>query len=88
MGTKTKPGKFDCYAAAADDEPMFVLLARDRHAAQVVRHWVTLRLMEQLDGGPAPNREKLQEAIDCADAMEEWAARLTAPDEEVQPEQT
>lgn len=43
MGTKSKPAAFDCYANAELDEPMFVLLARDRVGAEVVRWWVALR---------------------------------------------
>jgi len=63
MGTKLKPGKFDCYANAADDEPMFVLLARDKHAPVLVWLWATLR---ELDGEDVP---KVKEAYDCAQAM-------------------
>lgn len=37
MGTKNNPGTFDCYANAAPDEPMFVLLGRDKHAPLLVR---------------------------------------------------
>ena len=43
MGTKNHPGAFDCYANADPDEPMFVLLGRDRHAAGLVRLWALLR---------------------------------------------
>lgn len=39
MGTKQIPGQFDCYANALDDEPMFVLLARDELAPGAVRDW-------------------------------------------------
>ena len=31
MGTKNNPGKFDCYANAKPDEPLFVLLVAFRH---------------------------------------------------------
>lgn len=37
MGTKNNPGRYDCYANAEPDEPMFVLLGHDRHAATLVR---------------------------------------------------
>ena len=37
MGTKNNPGVFDCYANAEPDEPMFVLLGRDKDAATLVR---------------------------------------------------
>ena len=71
MGTKANPAPFDCYANAEDDEPMFVLLARDERAPGVVRAWVDRH------AGPArarrgPWTEKEQEALDCADAMEAW----------------
>lgn len=45
MGTKNKPGKFDCYAKADPDEPMFVLLGRDATASETVRYWIHLRQM-------------------------------------------
>lgn len=38
MGTKNNPGAFDCYANAEPDEPMFVLLGRDKHAPAPVPH--------------------------------------------------
>ena len=63
MGTKNKPGAFDCYANAADDEPMFILLARDKHAPALVWLWATLR---ELDGESA---DKVKEARDCAQSM-------------------
>lgn len=66
MGSKEQPGKFDCYANAEPDEPMFVLLARDRHAPSLVRIWAQLREVEDEDP------EKIQEALDCANNMQEW----------------
>jgi hypothetical protein len=68
MGSKLKPGAFDCYANAAPDEPMFVLLARDKHAPTLVRAWADLREKEGED--PA----KVKEARDCADAMANYRA--------------
>jgi len=63
MGTKNNPGKFDCYAAAKPDEPMFVLLARDPIAPQLVQIWAAVaRLL-----GKDP--EKIKEAQQCAEAM-------------------
>jgi hypothetical protein len=70
MGTKTNPGQFDCYAAAADDEQMFVLLGRDKHAPTLVRLWALLRAYDGED------EAKISEAIACADAMERHAAAL------------
>lgn len=88
MGTKTDPGRFDCYEAALPDEPLFVLLARDATAPSTVRAWVAARLeipttlphgpLRKLIAGlnPAlhPDRDQLLEALDCADAMERWRA--------------
>lgn len=47
MGTKSNPGAFDCYANAEPDEPMFILLGRDRHAPTLVWLW---SMMRELDG--------------------------------------
>lgn len=63
MGTKLNPGAFDCYTNAADDEPMFILLARDKHAPALVSLWATMR---ELDG---ESPEKVAEAVQCAKAM-------------------
>src|SRR5262245_2623480 len=68
MATKDNPGKFDCYEKADPDEPMFVLLARDRHAAALVEMWWYLRADEGEDD------DVLQEAKACVDAMRGWAA--------------
>lgn len=84
MGTKNNPGAYDCYANAEPDEPMFILLGRDRHAAEVVRYWVYLKTggapvsyagnvsMQTFSALPA----KHQEALNCAAAMEDWARKL------------
>jgi hypothetical protein len=66
MGTKNNPGQFDCHAAAAPDEPIFTLLARDRHAPTLVRLWALLRHREGED------EEKVAEALECAAAMLAW----------------
>lgn len=39
MGTKLKPGLYDCLAKAEPDEPLFTLLGRDILAPVVVRLW-------------------------------------------------
>jgi hypothetical protein len=79
MATKTNPGAFDCYANAAPDEPLFVLLGRDKHAPLLVRLWARLRALEGEDLG------KVREALECADAMEvfrENSGRATGPVDE------
>lgn len=70
MGSKNKPGDFDCYANAHPDEPMFVLLGRDPCAPILVELWAKLR---QKTG---ENIEKVAEAVSCALAMSVWAAKL------------
>lgn len=67
MGTKNNPGAFDCYANAEPDEPMFVLLGRDKHAPTLVWLWAVLR---ELDG---EEPEKVKEARGCCIHMMEWA---------------
>lgn len=66
MGTKNNPGEYDCYANAEPDEPMFVLLGRDKHAPTLVWLWATLR---ELDG---EDMSKVREARDCVEAMMAW----------------
>lgn len=68
MGTKANPGSFDCYANAQPDEPLFVLLARDKHAPTLVWLWATLR---ELDG---EDQAKVQEARNCVAKMLDWQA--------------
>ncbi len=74
MGTKNNPGKFDCYANAAPDEPMFILLGRDPHAHAAVRRWADDRQAMIVAGlKPESDMDMVTEARDCANAMEEFA---------------
>jgi hypothetical protein len=66
VGTKNNPGNFDCYANAHPDEPMFVLLGRDKFGASLVQLWALAR--ESDDEDPS----KVAEALACADAMIDW----------------
>ena len=66
MSTKNNPGAYDCYANAAPDEPMFVLLGRDKHAPTLVWLWAALRELDQED--PA----KVKEAQQCMADMLTW----------------
>lgn len=70
MGTKNQPGDYDCFAAAAPDEPIFTLLGRDRHAALLVRIWAILRHRS------GEEDIKVAEALGCADAMDVYARSL------------
>lgn len=87
MGTKANPGHFDCYHAAQDDEPMFVLLARDPIAPLLVQLWARIRESRTTTDGVgcscqecAERRriksqdicEKITEALECADDMDRW----------------
>jgi len=66
MGTKQNPGKFDCYARAAPDEPYFVLLGRDPMAALTVAIWRKLRDVRRRAG---PHKVEDAEQIDEAEAV-------------------
>lgn len=70
MGTKKDPGPFNCYANAEDDEPIFVLLGRDKVAPYIVRHWVRRRLDEGLN---QPEDKQIRLANSCASEMFEYA---------------
>lgn len=70
MGTKNNPGDYDCYDKAEPDEPMFVLLARDPLAPDLVDLWAKTRAQLRSPGDP-----KVIEARGCAEAMRQWAAR-------------
>lgn len=73
MATKSQPGQFDCYAKAAPDEPMFVLLARDVSSPDLVREWAFQRgLLITAGLKPESDRSMIDEAMACADAMEAW----------------
>lgn len=67
MGTKNNPGNFDCYTNADPNEPMFILLGRDKNAPSLVDLWARQREIDDED--PA----KVQEARDCAENMRAWA---------------
>ena len=71
MGTKNAPGQFDCYAKAAPDEPLFVLLARDPLAPTLVEQWAYQRMQTA-----GPDDPKIEEAFECAAAMRRYFATL------------
>ena len=73
MGSKNTPGKFDCYANAEPDEPMFVLLARDASAPDVVEEWAARREEAiRLRIKPESDRAMVDEARECAEKMRAW----------------
>lgn len=67
MGTKNNPGAYDCYESADPDEPMFILLARDPLAADLVNMWAN-QYWAKKDADPV----KAKEAQECAVAMRAW----------------
>jgi hypothetical protein len=68
MGTKLNPGQYDCYAKMADDEPFFVIRAKDPNGPALVELWAALR---EAQYGHYP---KLDEARQCARDMRAWKA--------------
>lgn len=75
MGTKNNPAKYDCYANAKPDEPMFVLLARDPSAPGLVRSWARTRQVAIMRREkPESDMEMVREAYALANEMEKWRA--------------
>lgn len=73
MGTKLQELRSGCFAAAMDDEPMFVLLGRDPSAPDNVRAWADEREAAIKAGRkPSSDMSKVTEARECADNMEAW----------------
>ncbi len=73
MGTKNTPAKYDCYAKALPDEPMFILLARDLCAPATVEEWANAReCLISCGMKPESDRTMITEAQQCAEAMREW----------------
>ena len=59
-----------CLAKVTANEPIFVLRAQDKLAPEVIRFWV--QLARQYGD---PTTTKIDEALDCARAMEAWPTR-------------
>lgn len=76
MGTKNNPGSFDCYANAGPDEPMFILLGRDKFASDTVDKWIQFKTLQYdiqyPDGWPQEKVDKLNEAKTCAQNMRDF----------------
>lgn len=88
MGTKLEPGKFDCHAKAAPDEPLFTLRGKDPAAPYLVMMWFYSRkgdwsAMHRIVGTMSADDnimcrisddsyEKLEEAMRLVGDMEEW----------------
>ena len=73
MSTKLNPGNYDCYTNAEPDEEMFVLLARDAFAPDLVRAWAINRKLQIHKGQkPLEDMAQVEEALACAAKMESW----------------
>jgi hypothetical protein len=73
MGSKNEPGKFDCYANALPDEPMFVLLARDPDFERLVKEWAVRRQYAILCGDrPDSDHDLVCEALECGIRGSQW----------------
>jgi hypothetical protein len=73
MGIRSTELLNGCFAKAMDDEPMFVLLARDVQAPQRVRDWATQRKADiSMGRKPESDMALVDEAFECADRMEAW----------------
>lgn len=72
-GSKLNPGIDDCYTEALPHEPMFVLLARDASAPELVRLWAKQR-KEKVDKKekPVEDLDKVLRAYSIATKMELW----------------
>jgi len=71
MATKENPGRFDCYANARPNEPMFVLLGRDPVAWYLVLQWAELRIKLALN---QTDDDQTEDAFKTAMALKEYAA--------------
>ena len=73
MGTKNKPGNFDCYANAEPNEPIFTVLGRDPNAGDSVRKWADDR-EALIKKGEKPTSDILMvhEARRCARSMDRY----------------
>jgi hypothetical protein len=73
MSIKQRELEDGCFSRALDDEPMFVLLARDDQAPQRVRDWATQRRADiSMGRRPASDQAVVDDAFETADRMEEW----------------
>ena len=74
MGTKlSELSPKGCFARAKDDEPMFVLLARDPSAPDLVEDWAKRREAEVTAGRrPASDLAQVKEARESAQNMRAW----------------
>jgi hypothetical protein len=64
----------DCLSRCQDDEPIFVLCARDVTAPAAVHDWAT-----RVQSFPDPDPIKVRNARECADLMAKWPGKKKLP---------
>lgn len=85
MGTKKNPDSFDTYNRAEDDEPMFIVLARDKDAPLLVRMWALLREQAvEMGAKPPKDLAMVAEARQCAYEMDRWRRANRKDDRQVE----
>lgn len=62
-----------CLSRAREDEPVFVLLARDVVAPDVIEYWAQQRIEA---GKNKPDDPQIKEAFEMADAMRRYRSLL------------
>lgn len=73
MGTKSDPGNFNCYENAMEDEPMFILLGRDKQAPAALEKWANERAKAVRQGKkPEEDMEQVHDARKTALEMKAW----------------
>lgn len=71
-----------CLNKADEDEPLFVLRANDELAPDIVREWARMYDRQKRDEGMTDvQMAKHEEALNIADAMEDWKAAQRRRDE-------
>lgn len=73
MGTKNRPGAYDCHEKAEPDEPLFTLLARDASAPALIEMWADAREKRGEEAGV------VAEARECAEQMRAWRDHNRGP---------
>lgn len=83
--SKNNPATWDCYKNAEPDEPMFIVLARDKDAPLLVRMWALLR-EQAVEMGSKPPKDLAQvaEARQCAYEMERWRRNNRSDERQVE----
>lgn len=67
MGIKSAELAHGCFSRAADDEPLFVLRAQDKHAPVIVEKWADEAAMT------GASLKKVEHAKQLAQDMRDWA---------------